>query len=287
MQAPRQKLLSTGRRAARRALYLVAASLFAVRYLTDASLFRCSQILMGRSLNSLIRNIRSRVRLLLQADKPVARHDSCVAGSRIQLYGNTSEDRYPEIFAKAVELATRDVDLSKPLRVLSFGCSTGQEAYSLEERYFSTDRDVKIIGLDINPDAVELAREHNRAPGRIEFFVSSDRELARHGPYDLIFAMSVLCVWPETAAVDDISPFMTFEQFEKHLKNLDAHLRPGGHLVIYNASFCFSDSRVAVNYEPILIEGQSDSGFVRKFDARNRSRGEDFTYPYVIFRKLR
>lgn len=237
-------------------------------------------------LKPLGRTIAVRFRSLWRRRDPAARVESCVAGTRVQLHGNTSEDRHPEIFARAAELASRGRAPGRALRVLSFGCSTGQEAFSLATKYFGSDPEVRIIGLDVNAQAIEQARRHNPAPGRVEFFVSGDRELARHGPYDVIFAMSVLCVWPETALVEDISPYMTFEDFEKHLKNLDAHLRPGGHLVIYNASFCFTDSRVAEKYEPIEIDGSRDSGFVKKFDVRNRSRGENFTYPHVIFRKV-
>jgi hypothetical protein len=98
--------------------------------------------------------------------------------------------------------------------------------------------------------------------------------------------MSVLCIWPESEHVEDISPYMTFEKFETHLLNLDMNVKQGGYFVIYNASFCFTDSKIADSYEPIIIEGHEISGFVKKFNRNNHSMGDAFVYPYVIFKKI-
>jgi hypothetical protein len=58
-----------------------------------------------------------------------------------QPYATTSDDRYPEIFRFVRERIGDNKDIS----ILSIGCSTGEETYSLR-RYFPQ---AKILGLDI------------------------------------------------------------------------------------------------------------------------------------------
>ncbi len=63
-----------------------------------------------------------------------------------QAANNTRYDRYPEIFRTA-RLAAGP----QPLRILSFGCSTGEEPRTLAEKYFATSQ---ILGVDVAPDVL-------------------------------------------------------------------------------------------------------------------------------------
>lgn len=203
-----------------------------------------------------------------------------IADNTIQLHTNTHYDRYPEVFSTIAKLMTEH---SRHFKVLSFGCSTGEEVLALAEKYFAAP--TTIIGVDIESRVIDEARQKNTFPDRVHFFQSNDKVLSEHSPYDVIFAMSVLCAWPESKKLDDISAYITFSDFERHVANLDQFLSAGGYLVIYNASFCFTDSLLSNAYEPILIPNHQESGFVKKFDKHNKSLGKDFCYQYSIFKK--
>lgn len=203
-----------------------------------------------------------------------------VADNTIQLRTNTENDRYPEIFTTASRLASTH---SSDFNVLSFGCSTGEEVLTLAEKYFVAP--TRIVGVDIDPYVIKEAQKKNTIPDRVQFFQSNDKVLSDHSPYKVVFAMSVLCAWPDSKDLDDISAHLTFSDFERHLLNLDQHLTAGGYLVIYNASFCFTDSPISNAYDPILVPNHKESGFVKKFDKNNKSLGTDYCYQYAIFQK--
>ena len=88
-------------------------------------------------------------------------------------------NRYPEVFAAAA--AAPDAR-----RILSFGCSTGEECVTLAE-YFPK---AEIVGADINPVILLQARKHRS--DRIRFVYASDRILSGLGGFDAIFCMAVL-----------------------------------------------------------------------------------------------
>lgn len=64
--------------------------------------------------------------------------------------------------------------------------------------------------------------------------------------FDLIFANSVLCVWPENTGE------YTFETFEETLKIIDDLLNVEGILCIYNSKYLFTETIIFhQNYEII------------------------------------
>jgi len=122
----------------------------------------------------------------------------CWEISKHQRKISTSYNRYPEIFE-----VTRNYSNSKfpnPRDILSFGCSTGEECFSLRE-YFPAAR---IIGTDINKSNLKICNNKN-FDKNIKFIYSNSENLLKENPYDLIFCMSVLCRWPDTKNIDDIS----------------------------------------------------------------------------------
>ncbi len=139
--------------------------------------------------------------------------------------------------------------------------------------------------MDVVDVSIEQAQANNSDPERLTFALSSETVLQEFGPFDFIFAMSVLCRWPESEDVEDISDLMPFVQFERYVRNLDTHLAVGGRLVLYNTSFRFSDVSFAARYEAETTPTIAESGFVKKFGKDNKSLGADYVYPDVIFRK--
>ena len=97
-----------------------------------------------------------------------------------QLVDWTAPNRYPEIFAAAAAAAP------DARRILSFGCSTGEECVSLAE-YFPKS---EIIGAEIN--VLSLLKAWKKRSDRIRFVYSSDRTLTRLAPFDVVFCMAVL-----------------------------------------------------------------------------------------------
>jgi len=141
----------------------------------------------------------SPVSTLLQIDTPPGdpiqkgtRESSLFADFQVQGSNLTYFDRYPRIFLTVSRLSRGMPD--NPLKILSFGCSTGEEAACLSRKYFTNDR---VIGLDTNISALENAKSNYSPDERISFELSTEQSLFANGPYNIIFAMSVLCRWPE------------------------------------------------------------------------------------------
>lgn len=192
-----------------------------------------------------------------------------------QLTSTTAANRYPELFAAVAALTSG----SHP-RVLSYGCSTGEECATLETRL-----DPKLlVGADINSANLKIARKKFSSP-RLLFVPSEESHLRRHAPFDIIFALSVLCRWEETQDVEDSSDIYPFEKFESAVELLNHLLTPGGLLVMYNSNFRFEDSQTfaAFKYEVVPSPDVTDSGFVHKFDRRNKRVRE--THRGCIYRK--
>jgi hypothetical protein len=195
-----------------------------------------------------------------------------------QIANDTSVDRYPQVFAYVSELLSDTP--SDSLTLLSFGCSTGEECFSLR-RYFPR---AWIDGVDINRKNIRDCKARNQDP-RIQFDVSEANLVKSYPGYDAVFAMSVLCRWPQTKMVDTSADLYPFRRFDETVRRLDSLVRPNGLLVIYNANFRFSDTATSEHYEALRTPGLTSSGFVHLFSRENRKL-PDQNYPYCVFRKL-
>jgi SAM-dependent methyltransferase len=165
-----------------------------------------------------------------------------------QPYRTTSNDRYPEIFKFVREQIGDGTDL----RILSVGCSTGEEVFSLRG-YFSQ---ATIVGLDINPLNIAACRSKLRKSGdaRIHFSVAGSSQDQPDASYDAIFAMAVfrhgkLSHPPVPPRCDDR---IRFSDFETSVADLARTLKPGGLLVIHHAMFRFEDTLVAAGFRTTL-----------------------------------
>ncbi len=183
----------------------------------------------------------------------------------------TNYNRYPNIFLKLSELK-KDAD-----KILSFGCSIGAETQTLKELYFKNSN---IYGVDINIDAIKKAKNKYKDNN---FFLYDTNEHKQH-KYDIIFAMSVLCRWPETEKVLSSKGIYEFEKYNDMINELDSLLNINGYLVIYNANYLFSDSDIFSKYEIITDTTINESGFVHKFNKQNEKLS--YNNNEVIFKKL-
>jgi hypothetical protein len=209
------------------------------------------------------------------------RRPSLGAISLFQPRTNTTYNGYPPVFARAAAIVSQPAERDR--RVLSFGCSTGEEPRVLAECYFTADDDL-IIGVDANPNVLRDARVRNASP-RVRLEGSDEGALGKYAPYHAIFAMSVFCAWPETKTLDDCGALFPFDAFSKAMAALDSVLAPRGVLVVYNANFCFGDTDVSRRYH-VPQQPLSGSGFVKKFRRDNNAFDEGHVYPSSVFVKL-
>jgi len=73
-------------------------------------------------------------------------------------------------------------------RALDFGCGVGRLTQALCERFDS------VVGVDIAPSMIELARRYNRFPERCEYAVNDRADLSMFpaGSFDFVFTLIVL-----------------------------------------------------------------------------------------------
>lgn len=164
----------------------------------------------------------------------------------------TFMNRYPEIFS-----ACRDYfDGKQDLKILSFGCSTGEEVLTLRH-YFPT---AHIVGAEINKHSLEICR---RLPvdEKITFLYSTLSEIQKHGHYNAIFCMAVLQRKPHVIAAKGISSLKKiypFEKFEQKIIELDELLSPQGLMVIHYTQYSLLDTTVASKYKALGNYNQDD-----------------------------
>lgn len=167
-----------------------------------------------------------------------------------QVNWQTCMHRHPCIFSKVRDILIEKAERRRP-RVLSFGCSTGEEVRSL--RQVGAQQKWVVHGLEVKADLVQQAQLADPTG----LYASSPLDLCRES-YDAVFCMSVLCRFPDGT--------FTFSEFEKAADVVSAFVAPGGILIIYNAQYRFMDSQAGKNFEPLVEESKlcGGSGFVPK-----------------------
>lgn len=176
---------------------------------------------------------------------------------QLQVSGRTALNRHGRIFAAAASAA------STAKRVLSFGCSTGEEVHTLHH-YFPN---AIIVGVDVDAAAIDAAR--NRWPSYQFGYPSS----VSSSSFDVIFAMSVLCRWPEQRAGS-----LPFADFRDACVWLDQRLVADGLLVAFNCAF--DPMEVLKGYSPVPTA--ISAGFVKVRTPAGEDREQ---LEHVLFRK--
>ncbi len=165
----------------------------------------------------------------------------------LQPFPDTMPDRHPALFAHAQEVLA---DLAAP-RLLSFGCSTGEEPLTLA-RYLPA---AQIDAVEINPRSIAIARrkaEQARCPA-IAFHQSGLPP--KDKTYDAVFCLSVLRHGELDAARPDFcTEILPFHRFDETLQLFDQILRIGGHLYVWGSNFRFADSTIAPRYCAIALD---------------------------------
>lgn len=182
----------------------------------------------------------------------------------------TAEDRYPELFDLSARL------LPHAQRILSFGCSTGEELSALRRRF----PEAEIVGAEINPRSRRIAGRRMRTDGRVSVVAPG----AIEGTFDAVFALAVLQREPHRVTeleLDDLSRFYPFARFDAAVTDLVERLRAGGLLCVINTHYRVEDSSMAAELESVAGAPLIDPPLFGR-DGRRLERPRAAT----IFRKL-
>jgi SAM-dependent methyltransferase len=197
-----------------------------------------------------------------------------------QPLAETSANRYPVIFAT---VANALADRPAP-RLLSYGCSTGEEAFSL----VALMPQARVTGIDINPHniAVALRRSATLGADAPRFICAGSPDALADGSFDAIFCMAVTRhATLEAERPLDCSPWLRFEQFDALMTNFDRLLTPGGVLAIWNSHFRFGDSGVAHRFTPIFYRPPTPANPPLYYGPDNRRVDGELAYMAAVFRK--
>jgi SAM-dependent methyltransferase len=180
---------------------------------TDDQIIECSPIPeLGKLLTSLDKLFADK---LVEKKKPTPAYSwssSRFDDGYLQPSGSTKEERYPKIYDSAVKLKP------KAKRVLSFGCSTGEEIFALAKRFPDAEQ---LIGVDIDHNRVRDARRANKNSNI--FFHDT---LGGLGKFDVVTALNVFF------CLDKPIPK---EQWKKTLEEVIQYVAPGGVLMIFKS----------------------------------------------------
>lgn len=218
------------------------------------------------------------------ARDPIFRRDHVLLWQRprhlFQHRSITAADRYPTIFDFVHQrLAT----LARP-RLLSFGCATGEEVFSLR-KHFPT---AVVKGIDINPANIETCRAALRLAGNdpgLTFECDSSAAGEARESYDAVFCMAVFTRWQlkDDRRIATSVPHLFFADFAQATSELAACIAPGGLFVIRHSAFCFADTPAARDFECVLTL-RPPSTFFPRFGPDNL-RLADGAPEQVVFRK--
>jgi len=170
-----------------------------------------------------------------------------------QPYGDTLPDRYPEVFA----FVRAQIGDDARVRLLSFGCSTGDEVATLRH-YFPS---ATIRGVDISRGNIrECKRRSDLAnDSHIDFVQAGSAKGEPRSHYDAIFCMAVFRHGGLVArARQSCADVITFQAYERTVAELSECLKPAGLLVIEHSNFRFTDTAASVAFDCLGSRPRTD-----------------------------
>ena len=201
------------------------------------------------------------------------------AGAHFQGSTFTLPDRFPALFARC----RQEFGAEGSPRLLSFGCSTGEEVLTLA-RYLPKAR---IVGVDLNRWCLRQCRRKAGRNGNLSFLHARSAGFDAARGFDAIFCLAVL-QRGENAEIEGtvLKTGFLFRDFAAAIAMLDAKLKPGGLLFIDQADFSFMDTPTFAAYDALEFAMSERTRVRPLFDRENRLKQQVYTLPRV-FRKAR
>lgn len=188
----------------------------------------------------------------------------------------TWEDRYPDIFAACKEFF--DKQNRENIRILSYGCCTGEEVVTLR-KYFPK---AEIIGAEINRHSLKVCRKR-RLDKDIHFVYSTPKNISKYGPFDAVFCMAVLERLPmyvEKKHITDLSDMYPFEKYNEQIHEIDGYVKNKGLLIAHFSHYDLMDTDLASKYSEYEEHGYK--GIV--FDVNSKMK-KDHQFQQSIYEK--
>jgi 2-polyprenyl-3-methyl-5-hydroxy-6-metoxy-1,4-benzoquinol methylase len=202
------------------------------------------------------------------------------SGPLLQDSAFTLADRYPWLFRF---LADQLSDITSP-QILSFGCATGEEIFSLAD-YLPQAR---LAGIDINPHNIAVAKRTLAAQtdrDQIQFACAGSAHDEPDGHYDAILCLAVLRHGDiQSAAPDRCDTLIRFAESDRLVSDLARCLKPGGYLAIWHSQFRFADMTAAPQFEAVLSHPNGGRNNHPLYGPDNR-RIDGARYAEAVFRK--
>lgn len=158
--------------------------------------------------------------------------------------------RYPEIFDF---LETALADRAAP-RLMSFGCSTGEEVLGLSDRFPAA----RITGIDIDPGNVAASLRATVGIAGITIRRAASLAGEPTAAYDAILCMAVV----RNGQLDRRRPsccdrYLRFADFAALAADFERCLAPGGLLALRHSNFRLRDTPVAGAFETVFARPYS------------------------------
>jgi 2-polyprenyl-3-methyl-5-hydroxy-6-metoxy-1,4-benzoquinol methylase len=184
---------------------------------------------------------------------------------RFQPYNHTLPNRYPWLF----EFAAAHLGSLPGQRILSFGCSRGDEVFALRN-YFPQ---AAIKGIDIDRGNIDgcQARAREQNCGDTRFAAAATTQAEPDGHYDAIFCLAVLCHGDlASTGARRSDPLLYFVDFERMVTDFARCVKPGGLLLLHTTNFRFSDTAVSAGFDTVLEADPTQLATDAVFDRDNR-----------------
>lgn len=199
---------------------------------------------------------------------------------RVQHHPGSVILRHESAFQFIVERCRR---LGRPVSILSFGCSWGAELTSFALQL----PDSKFLGVELDELALKHATSIFADTPQVDIARSDWNVIARHAPYDAILCNAVLCRFPDSKKMEDLSELYPYSTFEEQIRRLDSMLLDGGSLCAYNTNYRVTECELTSKYEcvpfPPTLHIVPHDNFVPLFgkDCRKLIH-RDATFPNMV-----
>jgi SAM-dependent methyltransferase len=214
-------------------------------------------------------------------NRAIARLENAHTRQLLQPSPETRVDRYPGFFS-----FVRDhlADTAAP-RILSYGCSTGEEMVTLRS-YFPSG---VLTGIDINPHNIAICKQRWKAAGSdpaMQFICAGSPADQPDADYDAIFCMAVLRHGALQAENPDrCDDYIAFAQVDALVSDLARCLKPGGYLIAWNCHFRFCDMTAAAGFDLALTRTGGGGGGNYPLYGPDNCRLSVPPYHDAVFRK--